>query len=133
MMVSNCPRCQIVRGVKLSSPHGRCQIVLFCMMVSNCPRCQIVCGVKLSHHPELVAMLPPTPNFELTTGQVFVHFVPIIRELAPFSSLPGASPFLPCFAPFLRCLPSMRCNVDENCLHLIGPFTAHKSSLHFDL
>ena len=64
-MVSNCPRCQIVRGVKLSSLHGRCQIVLFCMMVSNCPRCQIVllawsvsncprcqivCGVKLSHH-----------------------------------------------------------------------------------
>ena len=78
-------------------------------------------------------MVRPTPNFELTTGQVFVHFVPMIRELAPFSSLPGASPFLPCFAPFLRCLPSMRCNVDENCLHLIGPFTAHKSSLHFDL
>ena len=51
MMVSNCPRCQIVRGVKLSSLHGRCQIVLFCMMVSNCPRCQIVRGVKLSHHP----------------------------------------------------------------------------------
>ena len=65
MMVSNCPRCQIVRGVKLSSLHGRCQIVLFCMMVSNCPRCQIVLlawsvsncprcqivlGVKLSHH-----------------------------------------------------------------------------------
>ena len=75
----------------------------------------------------------PAPNFELTTGKVFVHFVPIIRELAPFSSLPGASPFLPCFAPFLCCLPSMRCNVDENCLHLIGPFTAHKSSLHFDL
>ena len=48
MMVSNCPRCQIVRGVKLSSLHGRCQIVLFCMMVSNCPRCQIVRGVKLS-------------------------------------------------------------------------------------
>ena len=48
MMVSNCPRCQIVRGVKLSSLHGRCQIVLFCMMVSNCPRCQIVLGVKLS-------------------------------------------------------------------------------------
>ena len=47
-MVSNCPRCQIVRGVKLSSLHGRCQIVLFCMMVSNCPRCQIVLGVKLS-------------------------------------------------------------------------------------
>merc|ERR1712223_2153404 len=66
MMVSNCPRCQIVRGVKLSSLHGRCQIVIFCMMVSNCPRCQIVLlawsvsncprcqivrGVKLSHHP----------------------------------------------------------------------------------
>ena len=48
MMVSNCPRCQIVQGVKLSSLHGRCQIVLFCMMVSNCPRCQIVRGVKLS-------------------------------------------------------------------------------------
>ena len=48
MMVSNCPRCQIVLGVKLSSLHGRCQIVLFCMMVSNCPRCQIVLGVKLS-------------------------------------------------------------------------------------
>ena len=39
---------QIVLGVKLSSLHGRCQIVLFCMMVSNCPRCQIVLGVKLS-------------------------------------------------------------------------------------
>ena len=66
MMVSNYPRCQIVRGVKLSSLHGRCQIVLFCMRVSNCPRCQIVLlawsvsncprcqivlGVKLSHHP----------------------------------------------------------------------------------
>ena len=46
--MSNCPRCQIVLGVKLSSWHGRCQIVLFCMMVSNCPRCQIVLGVKLS-------------------------------------------------------------------------------------
>ena len=47
-MVSNCPRCQIVRGVKLSSLHGWCQIVLFCIMVSNCPRCQIVLCVKLS-------------------------------------------------------------------------------------
>ena len=27
---------------------SQCQIVLFCMMVSNCPRCQIVLGVKLS-------------------------------------------------------------------------------------
>ena len=48
MMVSNCPRCQIVRGVKLSSLHGRCQIVLFAIMVSNCPKCQMVLGVKLS-------------------------------------------------------------------------------------
>ena len=39
MMVSNCPRCQIVRGVKLSSLHGRCQIVLGVKLsaVSNCP------------------------------------------------------------------------------------------------
>ena len=38
-MVSNCPRCQIVRGVKLSSLHGRCQIVLGVKLsaVSNCP------------------------------------------------------------------------------------------------
>ena len=27
-----------------------CQIVLFCMMMSNCPQCLIVLGVKLSHH-----------------------------------------------------------------------------------
>ena len=58
MMVSNCPRCQIVRGVKLSSLHGRCQIVLFCMMVSNCPKCQIVLGVKLS----AVSNCPITEN-----------------------------------------------------------------------
>ena len=30
---------------------SQCQIDLFCMMVSNFPRCQIVRGVKLSHHP----------------------------------------------------------------------------------
>ena len=48
MMVSNCPRCQIVLGVKLSSLPSWCQIVLLAIMVSNCPRCQIVLGVKLS-------------------------------------------------------------------------------------
>ena len=32
----------------MSSLHGWCQIVMFCMMVSNYPRCQIVVGVKLS-------------------------------------------------------------------------------------
>ena len=47
-MVSNCPRCQIVLGVKLSSLPSWCQIVLLAIMVSNCPRCQIVLGVKLS-------------------------------------------------------------------------------------
>ena len=41
-MVSNCPRCKIVLGVKLSS---------FVLMVSNCPQCQIVRGVKLSSLP----------------------------------------------------------------------------------
>ena len=100
----------------------------------DCSKCLVeywICLIMVDQDNAI--MLRPTPNFELTTGQVFVHFVPIIRDLAPFSSLPSASPFLPCFAPFLRCLPSMRCNVDENCLHLIGPFTAHKSSLHFDL
>ena len=42
MMVSNCPRCQIVLGVKLSSLPSWCQIVLLAIMVSNFPRCQIV-------------------------------------------------------------------------------------------
>ena len=46
--VSNSPRCQIVRCVKLSSLPSWCQIVLLAIMVSNCPRCQIVLGVKLS-------------------------------------------------------------------------------------
>ena len=38
-MVSKCPRCQIVRRVKLSSLHGQCQIVLGVKLsaVSNCP------------------------------------------------------------------------------------------------
>ena len=48
MMVSNCPRCQIVLGVKLSSLPSWCQIVLLAIMVSNCPKCHIVLGVKLS-------------------------------------------------------------------------------------
>ena len=48
MMVSNCPRCQIVLGVKLSSLPSWCQIVLLAIMVSNCPKCQMVLGVKLS-------------------------------------------------------------------------------------
>ena len=48
MMVSNCPRCQIVLGVKLSSLPSWCQIVLLAIMVSNCLKCQIVLGVKLS-------------------------------------------------------------------------------------
>ena len=47
-MVSNCPRCQIVLGVKLSSLPSWCQIVLLAIMVSNCPKCQMVLGVKLS-------------------------------------------------------------------------------------
>ena len=47
-VVSNCPRCQIVRGVKLSSLPSWCQIVLLAIMVSNCPKCQMVLGVKLS-------------------------------------------------------------------------------------
>ena len=38
-------------GVKLSLSTCWCQIVLLCMMVSNCPRCQIVLGVKLSYNP----------------------------------------------------------------------------------
>ena len=41
---------KIFHGVKLSYFAWWCQITLFCMMVSNCPRCQIVLGVKLSHH-----------------------------------------------------------------------------------
>ena len=74
MMVSNCPRCQIVRGVKLSSLHGRCQIVLFCMMVSNCPRCQIVRGVKLSSLPSwcqivlLAIMVSNCPKCQMVLG-----------------------------------------------------------------
>ena len=47
MMVSNCPKCQIALGVKLSSLPSWCQIVLLAIMVSNCLKCQIVLGVKL--------------------------------------------------------------------------------------
>ena len=48
MIVSNCPI--LHDGVKLSavSNSPRCQIVLFAFIVSNCPKCQIVLGVKLS-------------------------------------------------------------------------------------
>ena len=45
--VSNCPRCQIVRGVKLS---GVKLSGVKLSAVSNCPRCQIV----------LVSNCPPT-------------------------------------------------------------------------
>ena len=44
--VPNCPRCQIVRGAKLSVFTLRCRIVL----VPNCPRCQIVRSAKLSYN-----------------------------------------------------------------------------------
>ena len=47
-MVSNCPKCQIVRGVKLSSLPSWCQIVLLAIMVSNCLKCQMVLGVRSS-------------------------------------------------------------------------------------
>ena len=81
-MVSNCPRCKIVWGVKLSSIKlSWCQFVklpdfhfgvklsivkLFIVILSgvkvskmsNCPRCQIVQGVKLSGVKFSSDMLP---------------------------------------------------------------------------
>ena len=80
--VPNCPRCQIVRGAKLSTFSLRCQIVRgaklstlhygaklsWCQIVHfytavpncpptwavpNCPRCQIVRGAKVSLDPNI--------------------------------------------------------------------------------
>ena len=97
IIVSNCPRCQIVLSVKLSSLHGRCQIVLFCMVVSNCPRCQIVLGVKLSslhgrcqivlgvklsHHR--VMMVMTRTMMMVKTKNHLLH--PSLLLLPPFSS-----------------------------------------------
>ena len=76
-VVSNCPRCQIVRGVKLSECQivrgvklSECQIVL----VSNFPWCQIVRGVKLSYNPadtvEKSHIGPVAPKEQVISGQV---------------------------------------------------------------
>ena len=92
-MVSNCPRCQIVRGVKLSSLHGRCQIVLFCMMVSNCPRCQIVLGVKLSSlHGRcqivLGVKLSSVSNCPITVGKWVSAFLLLPLKIFCSTALP---------------------------------------------
>ena len=80
MMVSNCPRCQIVRDVKFSAVSKLsgfrlssvklspvlncpwCQIVCSVKLppVSNCLQCQIVRGVKMFYNPPF--QHPPTPN-----------------------------------------------------------------------
>ena len=55
-LVSNCPCCRIVRGVKLSAVSN--------CPVSNCPWCQSVCGVKLSWcQIVLVSNCPPTTSY----------------------------------------------------------------------
>ena len=45
MMVSNCPRCQIVLFAFMVSNCPTCHYGVKLSEVSNCPRCQIVLGV----------------------------------------------------------------------------------------
>ena len=74
---------------------SQCQIVLFCMMVSNCPRCQILRGVKLSHHPNDLPLPPIgaswftilTPNRQCPKGGKWPKFGYPPAPISPFRSM----------------------------------------------
>ena len=86
MMVSNCPRCQIVRGVKLSSLHGRCQIILGVKFsaVSNCPITKLSCYFYL--------LTPLINSFHKTPMHTFNLLNTKAQQTHEFSALTKAQP-----------------------------------------
>ena len=93
--------CQIVRGVKLSSPPSWCQIVLLCMMVSNCPRCQIVLFAFLvSNCPTCsygvkVSKVSNCPKCQIVLGFFFILSLLLSHSLSFYTLSPALVLLLP--------------------------------------